>query len=264
MNKSTRNEEAKAHAFKRLLIIMDELRVACPWDKKQTNESLHYLTIEETYELADAILQGDAESIKEEVGDLFLHLVFYSKIGEEKNQFDVADVLHAVCDKLVERHPHIYGDLEVTDEEEVKANWEKIKLKSGKSKGVLGGVPRGLPALVKAQRIQEKAHGVGFDWSAREAVWDKVLEEIQELQEEVAREPIQHDQLTAEFGDVLFSLINYARFIGVNPEEALERTNQKFMRRFQHMEQAMQTERKTFDQLSLSEMDAYWNNAKKN
>lgn len=254
----------KLEAFQRLLIIMDELRTQCPWDRKQTLESLRYLTIEETYELSDAILEGDLNDIKEELGDLFLHLVFYSKIGSEKGAFDVGDVLNAVCDKLVERHPHIYGDVVVETEEEVKANWEKIKLenkKKGEKKSVLAGVPRSLPAMVKATRIQEKARGVGFDWEHSEQVWDKVTEELAELKVEV---DAKSEKMEEEFGDLLFSLINYARFIGVNPEDALERTNKKFIHRFQYLEDASAKDGKSIGEMTLDEMDVYWEEAKKN
>lgn len=249
----------KLEAFDRLLTIMDELREQCPWDKKQTMESLRHLTIEETYELADAILDADMTEIKKELGDLMLHLVFYSRIGSETNDFDVADVLHSVCDKLVDRHPHIYGDVEVQDEEEVKQNWEKLKLKEGK-KSVLEGVPKSLPALVKASRIQDKARGVGFDWDNRDQVWEKVVEEMNEFKAEV--DAGNEAEMEAEFGDLLFSLINYARFIDVNPEDALERTNKKFIKRFQYMENALRAEGKSLSDMTLSEMDAYWNRAK--
>ncbi len=245
-------------AFERLLTIMDELREKCPWDKKQTMESLRHLTIEETYELGDAILDNDLNAIKGEIGDLMLHMVFYSKIGSEKGVFNITDVLNGICDKLIHRHPHIYGDVEVVDEEEVKANWEKLKLKEGKS-SVLEGVPKSLPALVKAARIQEKVKGVGFDWEKKSQVWEKVEEEIQELEVEVNANS---DRVTDEFGDVLFALINYARFIGVNPEEALERTNKKFISRFQEMEKLVAASNKTLSDMNLEEMDTYWEKAK--
>tara|TARA_R110002072_G_scaffold295959_2_gene467293 strand:- start:775 stop:1545 length:771 start_codon:yes stop_codon:yes gene_type:complete len=255
-------KNSKLEAFDRLLTIMDELREKCPWDRKQTMETLRHLTIEETYELSDAIIEGDLDEVKKELGDIMLHLVFYSKIGEEQGKFDVGDVLNSICDKLIHRHPHIYGDVEVKDEAEVKANWEKIKLKEGSGKrSVLEGVPKSLPALVKAIRIQDKAKGVGFDWDRTEQVFDKVKEEIDELAVEVARGS---NQIEAEFGDVLFSLINYARFIGVNPEDALERTNKKFIKRFQFLEQAAMSEGKIMGEMSLEEMDVYWNAAKKN
>jgi XTP/dITP diphosphohydrolase len=255
---ATRQE--KMEAFGRLLDIMDDLRAKCPWDKKQTLETLRYLTIEETYELADAILDGDLQEIKGELGDIMLHMVFYAKIASEKNAFDIADVLTTVCDKLVERHPHIYGDVVAETEEEVKANWEQIKLKSGK-KSVLEGVPKSLPAMVKATRIQEKARGVGFDWDNADQVFEKVQEEIQELKDEVKKE---NNQLKVEdeFGDVLFSLINYARFVGVDPESALERTNKKFITRFQYLESASKEDGKELKNMTLEEMDVYWNKAK--
>ena len=249
----------KLKAFERLLIIMDELRAQCPWDKKQTIESLRHLTIEETYELADAILDENMEDIKEEIGDIMLHMVFYAKIASETNDFDIADSLNGVCDKLVERHPHIYGDTIAETEEEVKRNWEKIKLKSGK-KSVLGGVPKSLPALVKASRIQEKARGIGFDWDNKDQVWEKVKEEIEELKVEIDNKS---DKIEDEFGDVLFSLINYARFIGVNPENALEKTNKKFIKRFQYLEVESKKDGKDLSEMSLEEMDMYWEKAKK-
>lgn len=245
-------------AFERLLNIMDDLREKCPWDKKQTLESLRHLTIEETYELADAILDKDMEGLKGEIGDLMLHLVFYSKIGSEKKAFDITDVLTAICDKLVYRHPHIYGDIEATDEETVKANWEKLKLKEGK-KSVLEGVPKSLPALVKASRIQDKVKGVGFDWDHEGQVWEKVEEEIDELKEELKKND---GEVEAEFGDVLFSLINYARFIGVNPEDALERTNKKFILRFQQLENLIKADDKEITDMNLEHLDDYWEKAK--
>lgn len=252
--------EQKLKSFERLLTIMDELRAQCPWDKKQTLESLRYLTIEETYELADAILEKDMDEIKGELGDLMLHMVFYSKIASETNDFDVADVLNTVCDKLVERHPHIYGDVIADTEEAVKENWEKIKLKSGK-KSVLQGVPKSLPAMVKATRIQEKARGVGFDWDNKEQVFEKVKEEFSELHEEVEKND--EAAIEDEFGDVLFSMINYARFVGVDPEMALERTNKKFIKRFQYLEAESKKDGKEMGEMTLSEMDEYWNKAKK-
>lgn len=245
-------------AFERLLNIMDDLRAKCPWDKKQTLESLRHLTIEETYELADAILDNDLDELKGEIGDLMLHMVFYSKIASEKGAFDITDVLNGICDKLVHRHPHIYGDVEANDEETVKKNWEKLKLKEGK-KSVLSGVPRSLPALVKAGRIQDKVKGIGFDWDDRSQVLEKVKEEIEELEVEVAASS---NKVEEEFGDVLFSMINYARFLDVNPESALERTNKKFIKRFQYMEEKIKAEGKSFDDMNLSEMDVYWNEAK--
>ncbi|MCH2225073.1 MAG: nucleoside triphosphate pyrophosphohydrolase [Crocinitomicaceae bacterium] len=247
-------------AFERLLTIMDELREKCPWDKKQTLESLRHLTIEETYELADAIIDGDLEALKGEIGDLFLHMVFYCKIGSEKKAFDVTDVLNGICDKLVYRHPHIYGDVEAASEEEVKQNWEKLKLKEGK-KSVLEGVPASLPALVKASRIQEKVKGIGFEWEHRSDVWKKVNEELSELSHEVESGASQ-DRIEDEFGDVLFSLINYARFIGINPENALARTNKKFINRFQKMETLMNEENIQLEESTLEIMDIYWEKAK--
>ncbi|MEN8809927.1 MAG: nucleoside triphosphate pyrophosphohydrolase [Flavobacteriales bacterium] len=249
----------KLQAFERLLNIMDDLREKCPWDKKQTIQTLRHLTIEETYELADAILDENMNDIKEEIGDIMLHMVFYSKIASETNDFDIADSLNAVCDKLVERHPHIYGDVVAETEEEVKKNWEKIKLKSGK-KSVLEGVPKSLPALVKASRIQEKARGIGFDWDNKDQVWEKVQEEIQELKVEIDSDS---SKIEDEFGDVLFSLINYARFIGVNPENALEKTNKKFIKRFQYLEVESKKDGKELSEMSLEEMDMYWEKAKK-
>ena len=249
----------KLAAFERLLIIMDELREKCPWDKKQTMETLRHLTIEETYELGDAILDNNIKEIKGELGDLMLHLVFYSKIGEEKGAFNVADVLNGVCEKLIHRHPHIYGDVEVANEEEVKQNWEKLKLKEGKT-SVLEGVPKSLPAVVKANRIQDKVKGVGFDWEEPNQVWEKVEEEIAELKVEVAQGSAA--RIESEFGDVLFSMINYARFIGVNPEDALERTNKKFIKRFQHLEAKAKEIGKELSEMTLAEMDVYWEEAK--
>lgn len=251
-------KQEKLDAFSRLLDIMDELREKCPWDKKQTLQSLRYLTIEETYELADAILENDLPELKGEIGDLMLHMVFYAKIASETNEFDIADVLNSVCDKLVERHPHIYGDVVAETEEEVKANWEQIKLKSGR-KSVLGGVPKSLPAMVKATRIQEKARGVGFDWDNSEQVFDKVVEEINELKAEVLNAT---DKIEDEFGDVLFSLINYARFVDVDPESALEKTNKKFIKRFQYLEEESKKDGKKLGDMTLNEMDEYWNRAK--
>jgi len=253
--------EEKLKAFERLLKIMDELRAQCPWDRKQTMESLRHLTIEETYELSDAIIEGDLEEVKKELGDLMLHMVFYSKIGSEKGAFDVAEVLNGICEKLIHRHPHIYGDVKVTDEEEVKRNWEKIKLKEGKGKqSVLEGVPKSLPALVKAIRIQDKARGVGFDWDHQDQVYSKVMEELEELKHE--EKAGSQGDIEAEFGDVLFSMINYARFIGVNPEDALERTNKKFIKRFQYLESESQKDGKIMGEMSLKEMDEYWERAK--
>ena len=248
--------EQKKEAFERLLTIMDELREKCPWDMKQTLESLRHLSIEEVYELGDAILDGNMEEVKKELGDLFLHLVFYSRIASETDAFDVADVLNSICEKLISRHPHIYGDTVVKDEAEVLSNWEKLKLKEGK-KSVLEGVPRSLPAMVKAQRIQDKAKGVGFDWDNADQVWEKVLEELNEFKEAKTKE----DQ-EEEFGDLLFSLINYARFKGIHPEDALEKTNKKFIYRFQYLETESANDGKMMGEMTLNEMDEYWNRAK--
>lgn len=251
--------KAQLEAIDRLLTIMDELREQCPWDKKQTMQSLRHLTIEETYELGDAILDNDLEEVKKELGDLLLHIVFYAKIGSETKDFDIADVAHGICDKLISRHPHIYGNVSVKDEEEVKRNWENLKLKEGK-KSVLQGVPNSLPALVKANRIQEKVAGVGFDWEKPEQVFEKLKEELAELQEEVAAED--HEKIENEFGDVLFSMVNYARFLGVNPENALERTNKKFIGRFQHLEASAKAQGKSLKEMTLAEMDVFWEEAK--
>ncbi|MCB0382359.1 MAG: nucleoside triphosphate pyrophosphohydrolase [Psychroserpens sp.] len=246
-------------AFERLLVIMDELREQCPWDKKQTMESLRHLTIEEVYELGDAILDNDLDEVKKELGDVLLHIVFYSKIGSETKDFDIADVCNSICDKLVERHPHIYGDVKVENEEDVKRNWEQLKLKEGK-KSVLEGVPRSLPAMVKANRIQDKVAGVGFDWEEPHQVYEKVEEELQELKEEVAIG--NRDKIESEFGDVLFSLINYARFLKINPENALERTNKKFIKRFQYLESKSLEINKSLSEMTLDEMDVFWEEAK--
>lgn len=257
--------DLKLKAFDRLLTIMDELRENCPWDKNQTLESLRHLTIEETYELSDAILEADMDEIKKELGDLMLHNVFYARIASETNSFDIADVLNSVCDKLINRHPHIYGDVKADDEKTVKENWEKIKLKEKGNKSVLGGVPQSLPALVKAMRIQEKARGVGFDWEEKEQVWLKVEEEMREFKSEFNIEDgkeINRERAQGEFGDLLFSLINYARFIDINPEEALERTNKKFIKRFQYLESESKKDGKSMGEMSLDEMDEYWNKAK--
>lgn len=250
----------KMEAFGRLLDIMDDLREKCPWDKKQTLESLRHLTIEETYELGDAILDNDLQEIKKELGDVLLHIVFYAKIGSETDSFDIADVCNEICEKLISRHPHIYGDVVVADEEEVKQNWEKLKLKEGK-KSVLEGVPKSLPALVKASRIQDKVKGVGFDWEETHQVWDKVQEELSELQEEVKMG--NQDKMEAEFGDVLFSMINYARFLKINPEDALERTNKKFIKRFMYLESKASALGKPLSDMTLAEMDVFWEEAKK-
>jgi XTP/dITP diphosphohydrolase len=251
--------ENKTKSFARLLTIMDELREQCPWDKKQTFDSLRYLTIEEMYELSDAILDKDMEEIKKELGDVLLHIVFYSRIASETNDFDIADVINDICEKLIHRHPHIYGDVKVADEKEVKKNWERLKLKEGR-KSVLEGVPKSLPAIVKAFRIQEKVRGIGFDWDNKTQVWEKVLEEIEELKVEI--EKGDNDRIESEFGDVLFALTNYARFINVNPEDALERTNKRFIKRFQIMERLIEKENLTLDQMNLEQMDVYWNDAK--
>jgi len=252
--------ELQLKAFDRLLTIMDELREQCPWDKKQTLQTLRHLTIEETYELGDAILENDLKEVKNELGDLLLHIVFYARIGSETNSFDIADVANSICDKLINRHPHIYGDVSVANEEDVKRNWENIKLKEGKN-SVLEGVPNSLPALVKANRIQEKVAGVGFDWERPEQVFEKVKEELSELQEEVNAG--NKDKLEAEFGDVLFSIVNYARFLDINPENALERTNKKFIKRFQYLEGKAKEHKKSLKEMSLAEMDVYWEEAKK-
>ena len=251
--------DKRLEAFQRLLNIMDDLRAQCPWDKKQTMQSLRHLTIEETYELGDAILDNDLQEVKKELGDLLLHIVFYAKIGSETGDFDIADVANGVCEKLIIRHPHIYGDVKVDNEEDVKRNWEKIKLKEG-NKSVLGGVPKSLPALVKASRIQDKAAGVGFDWDNIDDVFAKVKEEIEELHAEVKAQ--KHTTIEAEFGDVLFSLINYARFLKVNPEDALERTNKKFIARFQYLERKAAESGKSLRDMTLAEMEAYWQEAK--
>ena len=264
INYSDLERSDKLAAFDRLLTIVDELRENCPWDKKQTMESLRHLTIEETYELSDAILESDLEEVKEELGDLMLHLTFYARLAAEKKAFDMASVLNGICDKLIRRHPHIYGDTLAEDEATVKANWEQIKLKEKGNTSVLGGVPRSLPAMVKAMRIQEKASGVGFDWENGNQVWDKVEEEIKEFKAETQVETVNSQRKNEEFGDVLFSLINYARFQDINPEEALERTNKKFIKRFQYLERASKREGKSLAEMTLSEMDFYWEEAKKN
>jgi len=262
--KDIRRKE-KLEAFDRLLTIMDELRLNCPWDKKQTLESIRHLTIEETYELSDAILTENLEEVKKEIGDLMLHMVFYSKIADEQKVFDIGDALNAISDKLVHRHPHIYSDVEANDEEAVKANWEKIKLKEKGNTSVLGGVPTSLPALVKAIRIQDKARGIGFDWEKKEQVWEKVEEEMQEFKAEfnvAENEAIDKKKALGEFGDLLFSLVNYSRFIDIDPEEALERTNLKFIKRFQYLEAESKKDGKSIGEMSLEEMDHYWEKAK--
>ena len=251
----------KLEAFERLLIIMDEVRAGCPWDRVQTLESLRHLTIEETYELSDAILKNALQEIKKELGDLMLHLVFYAKIGSEQGAFDIKDVLTGISEKLIVRHPHIYGEVKVADQEEVKSNWEKIKLKEGK-KSVLEGVPASLPALLKSFRMQEKAGGVGFEWRRTADVWEKVTEELRELEQEVTTGAAA-DRLEDEFGDVLFALVNYARYIGVNPEDALERTNRKFKNRFEYIEERAKEMGRALPDMSLEEMDEIWNEAKR-
>jgi XTP/dITP diphosphohydrolase len=262
LQESPYSMQEKLKAFERLLTIMDELREKCPWDKKQTIESLRHLTIEETYELADAILEKDMSNIKKELGDILLHIVFYARIASETKEFDIADVMNALCDKLVHRHPHIYGDVKVQDEQEVKENWEKLKLKEKGNKSVLGGVPVSLPSLVKASRIQDKAKAVGFDWEKPEQVWEKVQEEIAELKHEVDSKAAK-EKIEGEFGDVMFSLINYARFLDINPEDALEKTNKKFIKRFQYLEEEAAKAGKSLGEMTLDEMDVYWNKAKK-
>jgi XTP/dITP diphosphohydrolase len=261
--------DEKLLAFGRLLKIMDELREKCPWDQKQTFETLRHLSIEEVYELADAIMRQDSVMIKKELGDILLHIVFYAKIGSEKNEFDITDVINGICEKLIHRHPHIYGDVKVENAEDVKQNWEKLKLKEGNT-SVLGGVPVSLPALIKAMRIQEKSGAVGFDWNNAGQVWNKVEEEMGELQAEVSKmdggkslSAEDKEKLDAEFGDLLFSLVNYSRYLNVNPEEALEKTNRKFIRRFLFIEEKAKTLGKPLDEMSLEEMDVYWNEAKK-
>lgn len=257
MEKAPDPEMLKTEFF-RLYTIMNDLREKCPWDKKQTFETLRTLTIEETYELTDAIFKKDLPEIKKELGDLLLHVVFYAKLGSETGDFNLYDVLKGICEKLIIRHPHVYGNVSAETEEEVKSNWEQIKLKEKAGKKVLDGVPEGLPALVKAIRIQEKARSAGFDWDKKEQVWEKVEEELQEFQAET-----DHDKAEAEFGDVLFSLINYARFVGINPENALEKTNRKFIKRFNYLEDQSRKDGKTLQNMTLSEMDEYWNEAKK-
>ena len=254
--------EDKLQAFGRLLDIMGELREQCPWDKKQTMDSLRHLTIEETYELCDAILENDLEEVKKELGDILLHMVFYAKIGSEKKAFDIADVLNGICEKLIFRHPHIYGDVKVQDEEEVKRNWEKLKLKEkGEKSSVLEGVPTSLPALVKAIRMQDKVRGVGFDFANKKDVWNKVKEELAEFEAEVDADD--KTKMEAEFGDLLFSLVNYSRHIDINPEDALERTNKKFRKRFQAMEDSIHSDDKNLSDMNLKEMDVYWEKVKK-
>ncbi len=246
-------------SFSRLVKIMNELREQCPWDQKQTLESLRYLTIEEVYELSDAILDKDMNEIKKELGDLLLHIVFYARIASEKKDFDISDVINTVCDKLIDRHPHIYADVKVENAEEVKKNWEQIKMKEGR-RSVLGGVPKSLPAIVKSFRIQEKVRGIGFDWEDKNQVWDKVLEEMEELKVEISNG--NQERIESEFGDLLFALTNYSRFINVNPEDALERTNKRFIKRFQIMETLLENKKLRLDKMTLKQMDVYWNQAK--
>jgi len=252
--------QQKLQAFDRLLTIMDELRENCPWDKKQTLRSLRHLTIEETYELSDAILENDLDEVKKELGDIILHMVFYARIASEKKAFHIGDVLNTVSEKLITRHPHIYGDTKVEGEEQVKQNWEKIKLKENGNRSVLGGVPQSLPALVKAMRIQEKARGVGFDWDEKEQVWEKVREEMDEFLDACRQQ--KQEAMQAEFGDLLFSLINYSRFVDINPEEALESTNKKFIKRFKYLEEAIKADGKKITDLNLEQLDSYWEQAK--
>jgi len=262
---SAHSKEEKLAAFSRLLDIMDDLREKCPWDKKQTFQSLRHLSIEELYELSDAILQEDMQEVKKELGDVLLHIIFYAKIASEIQVFDIADVIHSLCEKLIRRHPHIYGEVKAEDEETVKQNWEQIKQAEGKGeKSVLAGVPKSLPALVKAMRMQEKARAVGFDWEKKEQVWQKVEEEMQEFKAEFNhQQSFDPEKAEAEFGDLLFSLVNYARFLGINPETALERTNLKFLSRFQYLEQKSKEIGKNLSEMSLAEMDVFWNEAKK-
>ncbi|HLT41954.1 MAG TPA: nucleoside triphosphate pyrophosphohydrolase [Sphingobacteriaceae bacterium] len=260
-----KEEYTPGAAFERLLQVLNTLRSDCPWDRKQTMQSLRHLSIEELYELTDAILDNDLPEIKKELGDLMMHLVFYAKIAEEEKAFDITDVLNAVCEKLISRHPHIYGDIKVANEEDVKRNWEQLKLKEG-NKSVLSGVPKSLPALVKAYRIQDKVRGVGFDWEDKSEVWEKVEEELQEFKDEFDIEDskqVDHEKAEAEFGDLLFSLINYARFLNINPESALEKTNKKFIKRFNYLEDQSSKDGKSLQNMSLEEMDQYWNEAKK-
>jgi XTP/dITP diphosphohydrolase len=268
---NTNSSDPRLVAFERLLNIMDDLRAKCPWDQKQTMETLRHLTIEETYELSDAILKGDKNEIKKEIGDILLHLVFYSKIGSETNDFNITEVINSLCEKMIFRHPHIYSDVKVDNAEEVITNWEKLKQKEG-DKGALSGVPNSMPSLLKALRIQDKARAIGFDWDRPEQVWEKVQEEMEEFQQEVTSRASATDEvemknnqekLEGEFGDVLFSLINYARYLKINPEDALEKTNKKFIFRFNYMEQKIKAQGKALADSSLTEMDVYWNEAKK-
>ena len=258
------SQATPAKAFERLLTVLRTLRTECPWDRKQTMETLRHLSIEEMYELGDAILDNDLDEVKKELGDLMMHLVFYARIAEEQGAFDIVDVLNGVCEKLISRHPHIYGDVAVNDEEDVKRNWEQLKLKEG-NKSVLAGVPASLPALVKAYRIQDKVRGVGFDWEDKRQVWQKVEEELAEFKDEfdvTVAEAIDTEKAEAEFGDLLFSLVNYARFVGINPENALERTNKKFIKRFTHLEARAKETGRSLKEMTLAEMDVYWEEAK--
>lgn len=252
--------DKRLEEFKRLLDIMDELRAKCPWDKEQTMESLRHLTIEETYELADSILEGKYQDIKKELGDILLHIVFYAKIGSEQNQFDITDVLSGICEKLIFRHPHVFGTVDVENSEEVKTNWENLKIKEG-NKSILAGVPVSLPSLVKAHRIQDKVRSVGFDWDNRAQIWDKVDEELKELQQEFESGNVQ--KMEAEFGDLIFSLVNAARLYNIDPEMALERTNKKFIRRFNYLESQTLKKGISLKDLTLDEMNIYWEEAKK-
>jgi XTP/dITP diphosphohydrolase len=255
------SDDKYCQAFSRLLQVMDDLREKCPWDKKQTMQSLRHLTIEETYELSDAVLENDLPEIKKELGDLLLHIVFYAKIGSEQQVFDIADIINTLCDKVISRHPHVYGDAEAANAQAVKQNWELQKLKEDANRSVLAGVPQTLPALIKAYRMQEKVRGVGFDWDNKEQVWEKVEEELQEFKDEL--DVNNADTMEKEFGDILFGLVNYARFVGVNPETALERTNKRFMRRFKQVEKLVKQDAKDLHDMELAEMDQYWQQAKK-
>lgn len=254
-------DDKNDQAFTRLLQIMDDLREKCPWDKKQTMQSLRHLTIEETYELSDAVLENDLLEIKKELGDLLLHIVFYAKIGSEQQVFDIADIINTLCDKVISRHPHVYGDVEAENDQAVKKNWEVLKLKENTNRSVLAGVPQSLPSLIKAYRIQEKVRGVGFDWDNKEQVWEKIEEEMQEFKDELDIDD--SDKMEKEFGDILFALVNYARFVGVNPDTALERTNKRFMRRFEQVEKLVKQDAKDLHDMKLVEMDEYWQKAKK-
>lgn len=261
LKKELKKRDKRLVEFGKLLAIMDELREKCPWDKKQTNESLRHLTIEETYELADAIISGNSDEIKKELGDILLHIVFYAKIAEEDKQFDIQDVIEGINKKIIERHPHIFGDVIVKNEEDVKNNWEKIKLQAG-NKSVLSGVPSSLPSIIKAYRMQDKAGGVGFDWENKEQVWEKVMEEMNELKHEIDQNSAS-EKIEGEFGDLLFALINYSRFININPDTALDRTNNKFIHRFKFLEEEVKKQGKNIYDISLQEMDVIWNDSKK-